>query len=49
MPSSNLPITQIMFFWDQNMLQRGKSNFVSKWGNRKLEDNGGDPVKNQVL
>ena len=39
MPSSNLPITQIMFFWDQNMLERGKSNFTSKWGTRKLEDN----------
>ena len=39
MPSSNLPITQLMFFWDQNMLERGKSNFTSKWGTRKLEDN----------
>ena len=31
--------TQTMFFWDETMLNRGKANFESKWGARKLEDN----------
>tara|TARA_B100001287_G_scaffold276658_1_gene288519 strand:- start:26134 stop:28794 length:2661 start_codon:yes stop_codon:yes gene_type:complete len=38
-PSSNSPLKQSIFIWDQNSLQRGKKEFDLKWGERKLEDN----------
>ncbi len=39
MPSSNSPINQSFFIWDQKMLERGKIEFDKKWGKRTLEDN----------
>ena len=38
-PSSNSPINQSFFIWDQKMLARGKVEFDKKWGKRALEDN----------
>ena len=38
-PSSNSPINQSFFIWDQKMLERGKVEFDKKWGKRVLEDN----------
>lgn len=38
-PSSNSPINQSFFIWDQKMLERGKVEFDKKWGKRILEDN----------
>ena len=36
---SNSTFNQTIFIWDPTSLQRGKKEFYSKWGERKLEDN----------
>lgn len=38
-PAKNSIINQTIFFWDPTMLDRGKKEFKSNWGDRILEDN----------
>lgn len=49
LPSTNNSLNQTIFFWDQSMLERGKKEFKTNWGDRKLEDNWRRTAKNNSI